>query len=268
MSGVLEEILAAKRDEVRALRDAGSTGPGRHRPRGGVIEALARPSGASLRLVAEIKRRSPSAGPLSTALSPGARAVAYARAGASMISVLCDDRFFDGSFDHLGEARLALADANHSTPLLAKEFVLDELQIAQAARAGADAVLLIVRILDDGLLAALVSASRAHGLEPLVEVVTDEELDRALAAGARLVGVNARDLDTLTMDAERARRVLARIPRDVVAVHLSGLATAANVADVALGRPDAALVGEALMRRDDPGPLLAEMVARAAVADT
>lgn len=262
MSGVLAAILSAKRDEVHALRDAVSPEAPRLQPRGGVCEAL-RHAG-SLRLIAEIKRRSPSAGALSTVLSPAERAVAYAHAGASMISVLCDTRFFDGSFAHLSEAREALASAGHETPLLAKEFVLDDVQIARAARSGADAVLLIVRILDQEALQALVASSLARGLEPLVEVVTEEELDRALAAGARVVGVNARDLDTLVMDCARAERVLSKIPPSVVAVHLSGLSSAKDVEAVARGRPDAALVGEALMRQDAPEALLAEMVRAAA----
>lgn len=259
MNGVLDAILETKRAEIATL------GPVQQvfAPRVDAWRRLARPAGAPMRLVAEHKRRSPSAGPLSTVLAPGARALAYARAGASMISVLCDARFFDGSYAHLEEARRTLDALGLDTPLLAKEFVLDPRQIAHAAARGADAVLLIVRIVDEGALVELVAASRDADLEPLVEVTNEEEVDRALAAGARFVGVNARDLDTLVMDGERAARVLARLPGDVVAVHLSGLAKPEDVRRVAGGRADAALVGEALMRADDPGPLLASMVAAA-----
>jgi indole-3-glycerol phosphate synthase len=225
--------------------------------------ALVRARGAPLRLIAEVKQKSPSAGPLSRALDPASRALAYAESGAAMVSVLCDAPFFDGSFAHLAEARARLDAAGRTTPLLAKEFVLAEVQLDLARAHGADAVLLIVRIVAAEELGRLVAAARARDLEPLVEVVDEAEVDTALAAGARLVGVNARDLDTLAMDAARAARVLARIPSDVVAVHLSGLTDAAAVREVARTRADAALVGEALMRRDDPRPLLVEMIAAA-----
>jgi indole-3-glycerol phosphate synthase len=257
---VLADILDGKRREIEALRAVKRTPTSRRTV--DVVEALRRH--AAMRLIAEVKLRSPSAGPLSRALSPQARALAYARAGAAMVSVLCDGPFFDGGWGDLGVARQALDAATLRVPLLAKEFVLDTRQIEEARDRGADAVLLIARIVDAAALMALVRAARAEGLEPLVEVVDEKELQDALAAGARVVGVNARDLDTLAMDAARTERVLASIPPGLVAVHLSGLRSAADVAHVARGRADAALVGEALMRQDDPGPLLAELVAAAA----
>ncbi|MBX3264390.1 MAG: indole-3-glycerol-phosphate synthase [Labilithrix sp.] len=211
----------------------------------------------------EIKRRSPSAGALSTALSVAERALSYARAGASMISVLCDARFFDGGFAHLAEARGALDAAGLAVPLLAKEFVLHERQLEEAAAAGADAALLIARIVDRAHLIRLAARARTLGLEPLIEVVTEDEVDAALAAGATVVGVNARDLDTLVMDAARAARVLAAVPDDRIAVHLSGLKGPEDVAAVAKTDVDAALMGEALMREDDPTRLLEAMLAAA-----
>ncbi len=245
---------------------AGPPLPPRRRPGGGVIEALRRPAGAPLRLLAEVKLRSPSAGDLSRVLSPRDRALCYARAGAAMISVLTDGPFFGGSFDDLAACREALdAELGGARPrLLCKEFVIDPVQIDRAADAGADAVLLIVRIVPAGRLGALVAEAGERGLEPLVEVATEEELRAARAAGARLVGVNARDLDTLRMDPARAAAVLAQIEPDRVAAHLSGLAAPEDVAKIAAGRADAALVGEALMRRDDPTDLLAAMVRAAA----
>lgn len=260
---VLERILAAKRAEVDAMRaevGARARGPA---PRD-VLAALRRPDGAPLRIVAEIKHRSPSAGPLSRALTVPDRALAYARAGATMISVLCDAPFFDGGWEDLARARAAVDAANLATLVLAKEFVIDPLQIARARRAGADAVLLVARIVSPAQLAELAAAARAEGLEPLVEVVTQQELDAAVAAGARLVGVNARDLDTLAMDPAAAARLLAAIPASVVPMHLSGLRTPEDVAAVARGPAHAALLGEALMRTDDPKPLLRAMVAAAA----
>jgi indole-3-glycerol phosphate synthase len=257
-AGVLDEILETKRREISALRDVPRSRTARQPL--DVVERLRRRANDGLRLVAEVKRRSPSAGPLSRVLSPSARAVAYATNGAAMVSVLCDAPFFDGGFGHLAESRAALEAAGLSTPLLAKEFVLDRRQVEEARDRGADAVLLIVRILDAKMLQELARIAREEGLEPLVEVADEAEVEVALGASARVIGVNARDLDSLAMDAARASRVLARIPPDIVAVHLSGLKSASDVARIAATRADAALLGETLMRQDDPGPLLAELV--------
>ncbi len=253
--GLLDDILRAKRDEAVALaRSPESPRPAAWAVRDAAL-ALARPEGAPLRLIAEHKRRSPSAGALSTSLGPAARARAYVEAGASMISVLTDARWFDGGFDQLAEIRAAVP-----VPLLCKDFVVDAAQIEAAWCAGADAVLLIARCLPGDQLARLVTATRARGLAPFVEVADEAELARALDAGATLVGVNARDLDTLTMDASRAARVVAAVPTGCVAVHLSGVRDAADAARVARSRADAALVGEALMRDDDPRARLRSMV--------
>lgn len=253
---LLANILAGKRREIAALRDRPRQ-PSRRTPLD-VLAALRR-VGGPLRLIAEIKLRSPSAGSLSRALTPDARAEAYAESGASMVSVLCDAPFFDGSWDHLATARARLDAAGWAVPLLAKDFVLDQRQADEARDRGADAVLLIARIVDAARLKELVRSARDAGLEPMVEVVDEVELAAALAAGARLVGVNARDLDTLAVDAARAARVLDAIPAEVVAVHLSGLKAPVDVAQIARGRADAALLGEALMRQDDPRPLLRAM---------
>ncbi|MBX3211829.1 MAG: indole-3-glycerol-phosphate synthase [Labilithrix sp.] len=278
MTRVLEEILAAKHEELRSLLQAPPPARRGGGPRGAIVAprleregraappADAAPDGrgrGALRLVTEIKRRSPSAGPLSTALSVSERALSYARGGAAMISVLCDARFFDGGFAHLAEVRETLDDAGLTVPLLAKEFVVHERQLVEAAASGADAALLIARIVDRARLASLVARARELGLEPLVEVVTEDELDGALAAGATVIGVNARDLDTLVMDAARAARVLAAVPEDRIAVHLSGLKGPDDVAAVAKTDVDAALMGEALMREDHPARLLEAMLAAA-----
>jgi indole-3-glycerol phosphate synthase len=252
---VLDAILRTKRAEIDTLVVRAERVPPRP---GSVVQALLRKD--RLRLISEIKHKSPSAGPLSTALSAGDRALAYARAGASMISVLCDREFFGGGWEHLIEARTALDRASLATPLLAKEFILDERQLEQAAACGADAALLIVRIVEYDRLPALVDKARTLGLEPLVEIVNEDELSAAIDAGAKVIGVNARDLDTLGMDATRTARVLAAIPDDVVAVHLSGLKTPADVRRIAETKVDAALIGEALMREDDPTALLKAMV--------
>ncbi len=258
---ILPSILAAKEREVNVLRER--TRPARplvRRAQRDVVRALHRPPDASLRLIAEVKLRSPSAGALSRALAPEDRAVAYAEAGASMVSVLCDGPFFDGSWDHLSMARQRLDESFPLVPVLAKEFVIDERQIQEARDRGADAVLLIARIVTPARLAELARAARSEGIEPLIEVVDEGDLEAATRANARVIGVNARDLDTLEMDPVRAARVLVSIAPSIVAIHLSGLKTPADVAQIARGRADAALVGETLMRDDDPRPRLRSLV--------
>lgn len=245
--GILAKIIAQKQSELSALRARRLPAPPALRE---VSLGRAQHAGR-LSLITEIKRRSPSAGKLSTVLSVAERAQAYERAGASMLSVLCDAHFFDGDYQHLLEAR-----AVTSVPLLCKEFVIDESQLDAARAFGADAVLLVVRCLAPHRTSELIAAARARQLVPFVEVATEDEVKVALDGGADLIGVNARDLDTLVMDAERAARVLGAIPDGVVRAHLSGLSKPEDVARIRRGGADAALVGEALMRADDPEPLL------------
>ncbi len=246
--GVLQEILAHKREELPALRQ-------RRLPRGLAPRPVELRRDGQLSLITEIKRRSPSAGQLSTQLSVEQRAQVYSECGASLISVLCDERFFDGHYEHLQRARDACP-----TPLLCKEFVIDECQLDAAAAYGADAVLLIVRCLGEAELPRLIQASIERGLTPLVEVYQAHEAQRAVDAGATLIGVNARDLDTLEMDAERAAQVLDALPPQVTRAHLSGVKTPDNVAALRGRAVDAALIGEVLMRQDDPRQLLDSLV--------
>jgi indole-3-glycerol phosphate synthase len=251
--GVLAEILAAKRDELGELsRRALPPAPAR-RP-----VTLSRRPGEPLRLIAEIKRRSPSAGALSTVLSVEERARAYERGGAELISVLTDQRFFDGAYENLQKAR-----SFSRLPLLCKDFIIHERQLDAARAFGADAALLIVRCLDAESLPRLIRAARSRELVPFVEVMTEDEARLALDAGADLIGVNTRDLDTLAMDPARTERVLALLPAEVTRVQLSGIGSPEAVARVAKSGVDAALIGEALMRAEDPEPLLRQMVASA-----
>ena len=261
--GVLDRILAAKRVEIAATKARDDEATTVRRGTLDVPRLLKRPPGGSLRLLAEVKFKSPSAGDLSRVLDAHDRTERYARAGASMVSVLCDSSFFGGGWSDLSSARAALDRLPRDVPLLAKEFVLDEVQIDLARTHGADAVLLIARILSPERLRVLYKAARARDLWPLVEVANEAELDAALACEARLIGVNARDLDTLQMDAARASRVLDAIPSDSVALYLSGLKTADDVRRVKDSRADAALLGEALMREADPTALLTSLVAAA-----
>lgn len=262
----LGKILASKRAEIAKAKWADPIATS-YEPEGLVFQSLTRSEGQALRLIAEIKPRSPSAGQLSNALTVEERALVYAEAGAVMISVLVDGPFFGGSYDNLMTCRKSL-DARFGAVrprLLCKEFALDEKQLQWAARAGADAILLIARIVDTKTLGQLVAYARDAGLEPLVEITTLDELHLAEEVGARVIGVNARDLDTLTMDQERAANVLANIATSNVAVFLSGLVLPDDVARIRQSRADAALIGEALMRQDDPRELLREMVRRANV---
>jgi indole-3-glycerol phosphate synthase len=247
---ILERILSTKRDELSELRARRLPSP----PPAPAFD-LRRVPGERLRLITEIKRRSPSAGELSTKLSVTERAAAYERAGADAISVLCDGAFFDGRYEHLLEAR-----AGSQLPLLCKEFILDEVQLDAARAFGASAALLIVRCLEPERVEVLVREARARGLEPLVEITNHEEARIAVAAGATVIGVNARDLDTLVMNVERAREVLAQLPSTSVKLHLSGLSAPEAVLGVARSSADGALMGEALMRADDPVPLLESFV--------
>lgn len=263
MTGVLERIVASKRAELAqasTFRVATS-----YEPEGLVVETLRRLPGQPLRLVTEIKPRSPSAGALSTAMTVEARVLAYAEAGAAMISVLVDKPFFGGSYEHLSRCRHTLNGRYGTTRprLLCKEFVLDPVQLAWAAAAGADAVLLIARLVTAEELHGLVTEALTQKLEPLVEVTTVAELHLAESTATRMIGVNARDLDTLEMNPERAMDVVAQIDAHRIRMFLSGLVLPDDVERIARSPADAALVGEALMRQDDPTALLSEMVRRA-----
>ncbi len=226
-------------------------------------EAGSRPRPPSLRralrrervaVVAEVKRRSPSAGVIRDDLDPGERAALYARHGASAISVLTDRPHFGGSIEDLRAAASCV-----EVPLLRKDFILDELQVIEARAAGAAAVLLIVRALPSARLETLLACARGAGLEALVEVHTAAELDRALGAGAEIVGVNSRDLDTFRIDVAAAWELLARVPSDTVAVAESGMRAPEDVERAAAAGADAVLVGTALSAAPDPAGLLRQL---------
>lgn len=224
--------------EARALRAPAARGEA-------FAAALARPG--QVNLIAECKRRSPSRGVLRAEYDPVAQATAYARGGAAAISVLTEPSFFDGALEHLARVRAAV---DH--PLLRKDFVVDRYQLLEARLAGADAVLLIVSALDDTALAALGRDARALGLAVLVEVHDEAELDRAVAAGATIVGVNNRNLRTLAVDLEVSARLAARMPAAVTAVSESGVGSRADVDRLAGLGYRAFLVGERLMTSATP----------------
>jgi indole-3-glycerol phosphate synthase len=248
--GILDNILAEKRSTLAELRRLELPSPPARR------HLDLRRNGGGIRLITEIKRKSPSAGALSTLLTVKERASAYERGGASMISVLCERKFFDGDYTHLSEARQTT-----TLPLLCKDFVLDPVQLDVARSFGADAVLLIVRCLAEPELKKLIRNALERELEPFVEVASQREAQLAIDSGARLVGVNARDLDTLVMDANRALEVLHCLPPHVTRAYFSGVSSEADIVRLNGTVADAALVGECLMRADDPEPLLKRLVA-------
>jgi indole-3-glycerol phosphate synthase/phosphoribosylanthranilate isomerase len=216
-------------------------------------DALAQPG---LGAIAEIKRRSPSAGDLRPGADPAEIAPAYASAGAAAISVLVDERF-GGTWGDLRAARAATG-----APLLAKGFFSTEEHLRTAKESGADAALLLLRDLDDAQVAALQAAAAELGLDTLVEAHDAVELDRGIALGARVLGVNARDLATFAIDRRAQLELVARIPSDRIAIAESGIVTRAQGAEAELAGADAILVGSTLMRAPDPAAKLAELISR------
>jgi len=242
-AGLLDRIVADKAEEVARLasrraelrRAAERAGPAR-----GFARALDRRG--EVAVIAEYKRRSPSAGDL-RAGDPAETAVAYERGGAAAISVLTDGPWFGGTLADLEAVR-----AEVSLPVLRKDFIVDEVQVWESRAAGADAVLLIVRVLGDGQLSSLIDLTRELAFTALVEVHTERELERALRSGAAVIGINNRDLDRLVTDLEVTRALAPGVPLDRVLVSESGLSAADDVARVGEWGLDAVLVGEALMR--------------------
>jgi tryptophan synthase beta chain len=256
---VVEEIAARRHADVRAelggtseraVRDLAKAAPA-PRP---VAERLAAPG---LHLIAELKRASPSAGAIAGADDDiVARARAYETGGATAISVLCEPHWFDGSVDDLRRVREAVA-----LPVLAKDFVVEAVQLPMLRAAGADMVLLLAVLHPAARLARLVDRALELGLEPLVEVHDDRELERALATGARLIGLNNRDLRTLAVDVERAGRLRGMVPDDRLVIAESGARDPSIIARWRALGFDGALVGEALMRAADPAAGVAAFVA-------
>lgn len=241
---ILDRILEEKAREARRLTGRASSLAAQAAQAPEVRDfAAALASDEGLSLVAEFKRRSPSAGALAAAADPAEVAAAYEAAGAAALSVLTDAPHFGGSLDDLAAARAACA-----LPVLRKDFLVDPVQAVEARASGADAVLLIVRALPGEALSELMAAARELGMEALVEVHDAEELERALAADARVVGVNARDLATFRVDVDAALELIAEVPPDRVAVAESGIGGRQDAALAARAGADAALVGGWLMR--------------------
>jgi indole-3-glycerol phosphate synthase len=207
-------------------------------------------------VIAELKKASPSKGLIRTVFDPAALAREMEAGGAAVLSVLTDERFFQGSLQNLQLA----ADAV-KIPCLRKDFVVDEFQVLEARAHGADAILLIMAALEDAELKTLRESARAHGLDVLCEVHDAEELERALALECECVGVNSRDLKTFEVSLERACELAARLPSSAVRVAESGIHTAADMRRLKAAGYEAFLIGESLMRQPQPGVALRELLA-------
>ncbi len=254
---MLDDIVAAKRAAAAGLRLPELKAAAADAPQARDFAGALRDPGA-VRVIAEFKRRSPSAGWIREDADAAAIAQGYAASGAAALSVLPDWEWFGGTLAELRAARAAAG-----IPVLRKDFVVAAGQIWEARGAGADAVLLIVRILDDDALAALLDVAGDAGVAALVEVHDEAELERALDAGAGIVGVNNRDLSVFRTDLAVSERLAPLVPGDVVVVGESGIATASDVERLGRAGVNAVLMGETLMRAPDPAAALRTFVGRA-----
>jgi indole-3-glycerol phosphate synthase len=258
VSTILDRILASKHAEIAA---AHARGDGAELERRAAAAPPARDFRAALehgpgvQVIAEVKKASPSAGLLRADFDPAGLARLYEAKGAACVSVLTDGPFFQGSLADLEAVRAAVA-----LPLLRKDFILDRVQLLEARAAGADAVLLIAEALDDDALARLLRQTDELGMQALVELYEAENLSRVLDAGARLVGVNNRDLRSFTVRLEQTLELAERMPPGVCLVSESGVRTRADVGRLQAAGVRAVLVGEALMRAADPGAKLRELL--------
>jgi indole-3-glycerol phosphate synthase len=257
---ILDDIVATKRGEIQRAKLA--------RPLAHLQEQLVHApkvrdffgplaAGGKIKLIAEVKKASPSKGVIRADFDPVAIALAYEAHGASCLSVLTDEKYFQGSLEILRQVRAAVG-----IPVLRKDFILDSYQLVEARAAGADAVLLIAECLDDCNLRKLHNEAIELGMTPLVELYEPGNLERVLAAGAQLIGVNNRDLRTFEVDLGHTIRMREKIPLDAVVVGESGIETRADVLRLEEAGVDAMLVGESLMREADIGAAVDRLLGR------
>lgn len=258
---VLDDIVAGVREDLAVRQAAVSLDELKDRaasvapPRDG----LAALRGDGVALIAEVKRASPSKGDLAAITDPAALARSYQEGGASVVSVLTEQRRFQGSLDDLAAVRAAV-----DIPILRKDFIVTSYQLWEARAYGADLALLIVAALDEQALISLIERTESLGMTPLVEVHDEAELERALAAGAKLVGINARNLKTLEVHREVFAEVAKGVPSDIILVAESGIRGPRDLVAYAGAGADAVLVGEALVTGNDPRAAVHEMVAAGA----
>lgn len=257
---ILDEIIAYKKTELAetksriTLDEVKSRAADRDAARG-FAGALSK--GTKIRMIAEVKKASPSKGVIRQDFDPVGIARAYEKSGASCISVLTEKKYFQGSPDYLGLIRKSVA-----LPLLRKDFIVDEYQIYETRFLGADALLLIAACLEGDQIEDYLGIAARTGLDALVEVHTGKELDRTLRAGALLIGINNRDLSTFMVDIRTTLDLLKDIPEDAVVVSESGIRSRADVVALEAAGVDAILVGESLMREQDPGKKVKELLGK------
>ncbi len=254
---ILDEIIAYKKQELSDTKRAVPFGEVKSKaadagPARGFGKAL---SGPEIRLIAEVKKASPSKGVIRGDFNPVEIARTYARSGASCLSVLTEKKYFQGSLAYLGEIRKAV-----ELPLLRKDFIVDAYQIVEARAAGADAILLIAACLERQQIEDFIGIAKETGLDVLVESHTYKELDRALLAGAELVGINNRDLQSFSVSLQTTLDLLKDVPDDRTVVSESGIKTRDDVKRLHQAGVDAILVGESLMREQDIGKKVKELL--------
>jgi indole-3-glycerol phosphate synthase len=259
----LTEIMAWKRAEiaprVRPVSERELAALHASLPRPRPFAAALRRADGQLAVIAEIKRRSPSAGEIAAGASSSAQARLYREAGADALSILTDQKYFGGSLDDLRGVAAELGALPSGPPCLRKDFMIHPVQVLEAREAGASAILIIVRALPDEEIRVLHGAAQAAGLDVLFEVHAEEEIGRAAAHGARVIGVNNRDLAVFTTDLGLSERLIPLFPAGVTAVSESGIRSAAEAGRARRAGAHAVLVGEALMRSAEPAALLASL---------
>ncbi|MBC7727720.1 MAG: indole-3-glycerol phosphate synthase TrpC [Microbacteriaceae bacterium] len=260
MSDILDKIVAVKREEVAAARALHSEAAFRElaaaqsAPRGFAAALRTKLAAGLPAVIAEVKKASPSKGVIREHFVPAEIAASYARHGAACLSVLTDQRFFQGHADYLRQARAACP-----LPVLRKDFMIDPYQVLEARAMGADCILLIAACLSDAQMAELEACAIDQGLDVLVEVHDGEELDRALRLRTPLLGINNRNLRSFEVTLDTTLGLLPRVPADRLLVTESGITSRADVLRMRAAQVHAFLVGEAFMRADDPGAALAAL---------
>ena len=264
MATILDDILAHKRQEVAAQKQrvdmdtlVANISASNDTPRGFMKALQARVAIGGTAVIAEVKKASPSMGVIRASFDPVAIAESYAAAGATCLSVLTDEKYFQGSGHYLRLVRAAVG-----LPLLRKDFIVDEYQIVEARALGADAILLIVAALSDAELATFTRLAHDLGLDVLVEVHDEAECARALQLPLRVIGVNNRNLHDFSVSLDTSRRIQAMLPADYLLVSESGIHTRADIEALQADGIHAFLVGGALMQADDPGVALSALLAK------
>lgn len=262
MSDKLTEIMAWKRQEiaprVRPVSESDLAALNASLPRPPSFGAALRRADGKLAVIAEIKRRSPSAGAIREGISATEQALRYQAAGASALSVLTDEKYFGGTLDDLRAVTAQFRDKPPALPCIRKDFMVHPVQIAEAREAGASAILIIVRALTDDEIKLLFASAQAAGLDSLFEIHNEPELERALSHGAKIVGVNNRDLAIFKTDLSLSEKLIPKFPRAVIAVSESGVFNGTDAARVRTAGAHAILCGEALMKAPSPADLIAE----------